>query len=271
MNTGKTTRMALLLLGFTMVVVACEPKPSDGGSGKKKNRSEVEKTLDKLIDSLQRETDWQNSQLLFGRIESSIESDELRLREKDKADFHTALRDAYCYSMDNIMHLMMSGTCGDHKKLEEIWNLRTGNEYGSVKSSLYEEVKQQHKDHQDLLTFISKTKSNRMSVTSFNTAYDESYETTQKNKATGYLKTTKCKTIVADLEKIQKGTAFAGRRVAFCQKVVDLYLAKDTWTQGDENIVKNRIQFYTKGHGNDTKVQEWMTAIEDFKTTHQSN
>ena len=271
MKVGKTTRIALLLLGFAMVVVACEPKPAEGGSGKTKNRSEVEKMLDKLIDSLKRETDWQTSQLLFSRIESSIESDELRIRDKDKADFHKDSQDAYCYSMDNIMHIMMTGTCGDHKKLEEIWNLRTGKEYGSVKSSLYEEVKQLHKDHQGMLTFISDCKKNRQTVTNFDTKYDFEYETGQGKKASGYLKTTKCKTIVADLEKIQKGTAFASRRIAFCQKVVDLYLEKDSWVQGDENLVISRIKFYTKEHPNDAKVIEWNAAIEDFKTAHQSN
>jgi hypothetical protein len=271
MKTGKTIRFAVLLIGVAITIVACEPKPTSG-QGKSKNRSEVEKMLDKLIDSLKKETDWKTSQLMFGRIESSIESDELRLRDKDKTDFHAASKDAFCYSMDNIMHLMMSGTCGEHTKLEEIWKLRTGKDYGSVNSSLYDQVKQQHKDHQDLLTFISQTKNNRVNVTTFNMAYDEQYEKTQKVKAGNYLNAKPtCKTIISDLERIQKGMVFGGRRVAFCQDVVDLYLKKDSWNQGDENIVKNRIMFYTKEHNGDAKVMEWMDAIEDFKTTHQTN
>ena len=261
--------MALLLIGIALAVMACEPKPQDGGYGNLKNRSEVEKMLDKLIDSLKKETDWNTSQLLFSRIEKSVESKDLNLDEKIKGDFHTAAKDAYCYSMDNIMHLMMSGSCGDHTKLEQIWNLRTGKDYGKVNSSLYEEVKKQHKNHQDLLTFINQTKNNRMNVTSFNTAYDVQYETTQKSKASSYLNAKPtCKTIVSELEKIQKGTVFGGRRAAFCQKVVDLYLSKTSWSQGDENIVKSRIKFYTKEHSGDAKVQEWFDAIEEFKNTH---
>lgn len=268
----KTTWIALLVLGLAIVMAACEPKPSNSKYGKNKNRSEVEKMLDKLIDSLHKETDWSQSQLLYSRIESTIESDKLLLRDNDKEDFHTASKDAFCYSMDNIMNLMMSGTCNEHTKLEEIWKKRTGNDFGSVKSTLYEQVKQQHKQHQDLMTFISNAKNNRQIVNSFNEAYDEQTEKTLKSKASTHIKShPSCQYILGELDKIEKGTAFSSRRQAYCQKVVDLYLAKDSWNQGDENIVKSRMKFYTKDHSGDAKVKGWLKAIEDFKTEHQSN
>lgn len=272
MKATRIKKIAILIIGIAIVGTACEPKPSHGGSNASRSKSEVEKMLDKLIDSLGKETDWSKSKLMYGRIESSIESEELGLRDKVKEDFHASTKNAYCHSMDNIMHIMMEGECGKHTTLDEIWKLRTGKNFSEIHSSLHEQVEQLHKTHEEMRSFINQVNGNRLGVTTFDVAYDEQYENNQKVKAKSYLNTNPtCTTIKSGLESIQNGTAFAGRRVAFCQKVVDCYLAKDSWNEGDENTVKSRIRFYTKDHRNDAIVKGWMEAIEEFRTTHQSN
>ena len=270
MKAKSTTRIAFFFIGMAMLVAACEPKPNTPSPKGLKNKSEVEKMLDKLIDSLHKETDWSKAKLMFGRIESSIESEDLDLRDKVKEDFHATAKDAYCYSMDNIMSAMMSGDCGKHKILDEIWKLRTGADFRGVQSDLHKQVEQLHKVHEEMRSFINQTNGNRQNVTSFDVPYDEQYEASQKSKAKTYLNSKPtCKDIKSGLESIQNGSVFNGRRKDYCQKVVDSYLAKDAWNQGDENVVKGSIKFYTKDHSGDAKVEEWMSAIKEFKNSHQ--
>ena len=272
MKTRKLTTMAIVLLCTALAWVACEPKPSDGKGGRGGKRNKIERMLDEDIAKLSHETDWTKAQQSYITINADI--DKYVKKSRVKQDFHIAADMAYCNSMDTIMHLIMVSDCqSQHKMLDELWKLRGSGSYASVSSKLHTQVAKERKTHDDLLAYIKSVRGNRQTgITSFNTAYDKAYETQEIKNATSKLEhSPSCQEIRNGLENIKKGTAFVGRQAAFCQKLMDLYLEKDEWNQGDENKLKDRIRFYTDAHKDNETVLLWFDEIEAFKEERKTN
>lgn len=120
-------------------------------------------------------------------------------------------------------------------------------------------VIQRKKTHDEILTF-AKNAVGRQPVKSFKDNYDESYETKTREKANKYLASVTCEDIIKRLKNLN----FVPRRRKYCEDIVNLYVAKDDWNIGDENILYSRMEIYT---GNKSELDEKIKRFRIEKIT----
>ena len=261
------TMIAPILMGLAMMTVSCDSnKPSDRRESRRKEagKGEVLSIIMEDIDSLRVEISWKKAQWYYAKIQEGIR---LLQSQAQRENLLGAADDAYCHSMDSIMGIIMSGECKSrHDELAEIWSKRTSKAFNTVDtiSSLHVRVVQLHNEHQKRIDYIISVKNDHQSVTSFNIAYNRRFETDEINNATNYLSNGySCVEILDGLNSIKDGTIFVNRRYAYCQKVVSLYLSKDSYDEGDENTLISNIKFYPKWKKN------WEADIDKFRDEHQ--
>lgn len=180
----------------------------------------------------------------------------------------------YCHSMDTIMHIIMAGECSNnHKLLNELYSLRTGKEYGEIdkNSALHGQVKKSYEKHKNMLSFIGSATAKQNNITSWNTPYDEQTENSKKKEAGTYLASKPtCKSSVKSLESIKNGSAFKNRRKDYCEKILELYLQKDTWSQKDERVLFGLLNStFIDNYPNEPEVAIWNEKIKEFRESKQ--
>ena len=86
-------------------------------------------------------------------------------------------------------------------------------------------------------------------------------ENNKKKEAQNYLNTNPtCKQIIDGLNNIKSGAAFKGRRKNYCEKILELYLQKETYSPQDERALRGRLNS-TYG----SILDEWENKIIEFK------
>lgn len=120
-------------------------------------------------------------------------------------------------------------------------------------------VIQRKKTHDDILSF-AKNAVGRQPVKTFKDNYDESYETKTREKANEYLASVTCEDLIKSLKSID----FALRRRRYCEDIVALYVAKDEWNIGDQNILIGRMEVYS---GNKTDLDRKISQFRIEKIT----
>ena len=120
-------------------------------------------------------------------------------------------------------------------------------------------VIQRKKTHDEILKF-AKNAVGRQSVKSFKDNYDESYETKTRATANQYLASATCEDIINRLKNLN----FSQRRKRYCEDIVSLYVAKDDWSIGDENILYSRMEIYT---GNKSELDDKIKRFRIEKIT----
>ncbi len=120
-------------------------------------------------------------------------------------------------------------------------------------------VIQRKKTHDDILSF-AKNAVGRQPVKTFKDNYDESYETKTREKANEYLASVTCEDLIKRLKSID----FALRRRRYCEDIVALYVAKDEWNIGDQNILIGRMEVYS---GNKTDLDRKISQFRIEKIT----
>lgn len=278
MNTMTTIRLkqiAMLVMGMAMTLVSCEPQPQDGSDGPKRKKSAVERKIDENIGKLAKETSWAESQSLYGKIKADIGNKSYRIKAKVQNDLNSLADKAYCHSMDTIMYIILKGECKPrHKELYEIHKMRVGENFAGVAStSFHKQVEEKFKSHERMLkTILPDLRSSHQKPSTFESEYNDKFETEAVNKAKSYLaENPSCTEILNGLTNVKEGKLFKGWRKAFCDKLVALYLEKQDWNKGDENVVKSNILFYGRAYPNSTEYQQWLDTITYFREEHQNN
>lgn len=257
--------MAVLLVGMALVVAACEPKPKtkNGGINGWGGLSETEKLVKRHIDELANVTDWADAQVKYAK--NMIAIDSVIKRSNLKGDMKTLNNKNYCHSMDTIMQIIMGKSdCANYhgkKKNGELYAIHAERaKYSDINSPIHTQVEQAYKNHEDMLSFIGNAGVGQ-NVTSWSTPYDEKTENNKKRETQNYLNTNPtCKQIIDGLNNIKSGAAFKGRRKNYCEKILELYLQKDTWTLGEEKKLKGLLNS-TYG----SIIDEWQNKIDTFR------
>ncbi len=274
MNTYKSIARVALFLCATMSLASCgfsdseeEDENEGGGSTSKGMLGRAEEQV-----ALVRNTvDWEKAKEYRSNAEYTIS----KLKSPtQRRNLTTLLNINYCHSMDTIMHIIMAGECSNqHKLLDELYSLRNGADYSEIgkNSSLHNQVKESYDKHKKMLSFISGATTKQTKITSWNTDYDESTENTKKKEAATYLSSKPtCKSSINKLENIKNGSAFKNRRKDYCEKILELYLQKDSWTYQDEKRLYGRLNStYSDKYPNDPQIAVWDEQIKGFKDSKQ--
>lgn len=217
------------------------------------------------------EVDWNkakeyrsNAEYTIGKLKSPTQ----------RRNLTSLLNTNYCHSMDTIMQMIMAGECSSqHGLLNELYDLRTGKEYGEIdkNSMLHEQVMKSYDKHKKILALISSTKTAQPNIKSWNTSYDEQTENNKKREAKAYLETgPTCKSIITGLKNIQNGAAFKDRRKDYCGKIFELYVQKESWSPQDERVLNGLLNStFIDSYPNDPEVAIWKEKIKEFKSSHQ--
>ena len=269
MKTSKQTTRVLILLGMALIMTACEPKPKteDTGSGNAHGGgglSETEKLIRHHIVELATVTDWETAQTKFEQNRHDIDGMTRNNLKKDYADLNNR---SYCHSMDTIMDIMMKGDCGQHQLLDRLWKLRTGTDFGAIQSTLHGQVEQAYSHHKEMLDFIRNAGNRQSNITSFDVRYDRNTENKKKTEAETYLASQpSCQVVRKGLTNIKNESAFKARRKDYCEKILGLYLDRETWTYRDERTLLGLLSIaYTTEYKNDPDIAKWHTQIDQFK------
>lgn len=275
----KTKQLALLFLGLSVILAACEPKPKDDSYGSGNRKSGVEKKIDENIKLLSKEMNWAKSQELYGKIKSDIGNKEFNLKPRVQNDLFSLVDKAFCHSMDTIMFDILSGECKPrHDELSAVHKRRSEtSEFSKVAATAFHsQVESMYAEHKNMRkSILPELKRSKLKVTSYETAYETKYEKEAVAKAENYLsKNPTCLEIKEGLTRVKEGKVFDSWRIAYCQAVVDSYCEQfgdptNTWLQKYENITLGNIGFYTNKHSSDPQVQEWLQRIAEVKNMHQ--
>ena len=122
-----------------------------------------------------------------------------------------------------------------------------------------------------MLSFIGSATAKQNNINSWNTPYDEQTENSKKEKAGTYLASKPtCKSSIKSLENIKNGSAFKNRRKDYCEKIIELYLQKETWSQKDERVLNGLLNStFIDNYPNEPEVGIWNEKINGFRESNQ--
>lgn len=244
----ENTPVLVMLLLYLMLFTNCNGKntgyaPTEGSANPTK--AVIEKNIKELADKA-----W-NKKAYEEIREKQIPC--LKLPSEKKA-LRTLLDATYGKVMIRDANKIMDGECiGQHKRLEALLVELKGFPDAGGLSELH--VRKAH--HDKLVQFVH-TLTEPQRVRNFTDRYDTSYEQEKKTKAKEYLATRPtCSYLKNNLS--HPDAWFQTRRKKFCENIIAIYLQKETYDEGDENILLSRLNIY-QGDRN-----EWKSQIDNFR------
>lgn len=172
--------------------------------------------------------------------------------------FHSLLEANYCLSMDKeAKNIMSRSTCSkNHKRLNEIMKERSS--FPKGKTTIGASVRSSYESHQSHLTFISGFSSLQV-VSKYTDEYDYAFEESKKREATDIYNAKKpaCSYVSLNLQNPN----FNKRREAYCDKIVELFVAEDVYDPEAAQEIKVRIRRLM----GDDNMKKWTDIIEEFR------
>ena len=172
--------------------------------------------------------------------------------------FHSLLDANYCLSMDReAKGIMSNATCSkNHKHLNELMKERQS--FPEGKTTIGASVRAAYNSHQSLLNFIASF-SIPQKVNKYTEEYDYEFENSKIAEATSKFNAQKpvCSYISHNL----KNPNFKKRREAYCDKVVELFIAGDKYDDEAAQEIKVKIRRLL----GDDNMKKWADRIEEFR------
>lgn len=239
-----------------LIFTACGESRSSDSAKNSKRTSSSEKVIVQNIENL-KENKW-NKKAYTEILENQIKSSS-RLRNAQREGLTHKLEVVYSGILVRDANDIMDNSCGaNHTLLDQI----VAELKDHKKDSGADAVFSRYNDHQAEMAFVSSIYS-KQRLSNWNTAYDDSFEATKRKEVAAHrAKNPVCSYLKSRLEDNSVNAAYAQRRIAFANAVVDLYCKKPDYNELEEKQARSRVNF---------TLNKFVSASDKAKTIDKLN
>jgi hypothetical protein len=179
-----------------------------------------------------------------------------------------------CLAMEKELNGLLESQCTkdnhskNHTRMASLYNELTGNEFKDVDTGDPLHVRADYKTHQALFNQVAKQYAS-MKVSSFEDKYDTNYDNSVKSETKRMYDSNKQ---IADrcyyLKTRMTNVSFRERHKKYCEAIVTDYEKVTSWSEGNENIIQNRLYTFESEFRNSSDWMKWNDRVMAVKNKH---